>query len=58
MPEMGPSRKALGADVRVLLHGKYAVYYLYRSEVVILRVLHGARDVTAIAERGGFDVDQ
>lgn len=55
---MGPSRKALGADVRVLLHGKYAVYYLYRSEVVILRVLHGARDVTAIAERGGFDVDQ
>jgi toxin ParE1/3/4 len=33
----------------------YAIYYKPLSDaVVIVRVVHGARDVAAIAERGGF----
>lgn len=50
-PLAGPSRGGLAAGVRVLLHRPYAIYYLPRSdEVVVLRVLHGARDVVALRE--------
>lgn len=36
-------------------HGAYAVYFRALPDaVVIVRVLHGARDVAAIAELGGF----
>jgi toxin ParE1/3/4 len=40
----------------VSFHGAYALYYLpTATELVIVRVLHGARDVAALAARGGFD---
>jgi toxin ParE1/3/4 len=33
----------------------YAIYYLPGvGEIVIVRVLHGSRDVAAIADQGGF----
>lgn len=54
-PLGGVAREQLGAGLRVIFHHPYAVYYvpsLY--EVVVVRVLHGARDAAAIAERGGF----
>ena len=36
-------------------HEAYAVYYRVEwKAVVIVRVIHGARDETALAERGGF----
>jgi toxin ParE1/3/4 len=36
-------------------HGKYAIYCVPRpDELVIVRVVHGARDIAALAERGGF----
>ena len=36
-------------------HGSYAIYYRpLADQIVIIRVLHGARDVTAIAEHGDF----
>lgn len=36
-------------------HGAYAIYYQPREqEIVIVRVLHGARDIAAIVERGGL----
>jgi toxin ParE1/3/4 len=39
----------------VTFHGAYAIYYMPRPEaLVIVRVLHGARDAIAVAERGGF----
>jgi plasmid stabilization system protein ParE len=43
----------------VTFHGVYAIYYTPRPEasvpeIVIVRVLHGARDMTALAERGEF----
>lgn len=42
----GPSR-----DV----HGSYAVYYKpFPDAVVIIRIIHGARDIAALTERGEF----
>jgi len=41
--------------LRVTFHRAYAIYYQpLHGEIVIIRVLHGARDVMAIAEQGGF----
>jgi toxin ParE1/3/4 len=54
-PLSGPSRERLAPNLRVKLHGDYAAYYTPTPrEVIIVRVLHGARDATAIADRGGF----
>jgi toxin ParE1/3/4 len=37
------------------LHHNHAIYYRPLADaIVIIRVLHGARDVVAIAEHGGF----
>jgi plasmid stabilization system protein ParE len=36
--------------------GRYAVYYKpFSDALVIVRIIHGARDIAAIAERGGFE---
>jgi toxin ParE1/3/4 len=41
--------------LRVTFHGGYAICYRPLPEaVVIVRVLHGARDAAALAERGRF----
>ena len=54
-PKANPAREQLGKGLRVTFHSHYAIYYLIqKSEVIIVRVLHGARDAAAIAERGGF----
>jgi len=38
-----------------MFEGNYAIYYtVSETELVIVRVLHGARDAAALAERGGF----
>jgi len=42
----------------VLFHPPYALYYLVSErEIIIVRVLHGARDIGAIADQGGFARD-
>jgi toxin ParE1/3/4 len=52
---MGPSREQLGVGLRVTFHHPHAIYYqLSKRELIIVRVLHGARDAAAIAEQGGF----
>jgi toxin ParE1/3/4 len=39
----------------VTFHASYAIYYRVETDaIVIVRVLHGARDVAGLAERGGF----
>jgi toxin ParE1/3/4 len=54
-PLMGPQREQFGANLRVVFHSHYAIYYLPAGrELIIVRVLHGARDAIAIAEQGGF----
>ncbi len=55
MPGSGVRRDQLARGLRVIVHRAYAIYYLADAvEVVIVRVIHGARDVAALAERGGF----
>jgi toxin ParE1/3/4 len=55
-PESGVERSLLAPDLRVTFHHRYAIYYLpLASEILIVRVLHGARDAAALAEQGGFD---
>jgi toxin ParE1/3/4 len=52
---MGPTREQFGANLRVVFHAHYAIYYWSTEhELIIVRVLHGARDAVAIAEQGGF----
>ncbi|MGD9542677.1 MAG: type II toxin-antitoxin system RelE/ParE family toxin [Methylocystis sp.] len=54
-PFSGAERHQLAPDLRVVLHGSYAIYYLPSdSEIEIVRVLHGARDSAAIADVSGF----
>ena len=56
LPDRGAARPRLGRGVRVLLHAPHAVYYrVVGPEVVVLRVIHGARDVVLIARRGGLN---
>lgn len=56
-PLLGASREQLSSGLRVIFHGAYAIYYItLESELIILRVLHSARDTMAIAEQGGFDL--
>lgn len=50
-----PPRERLGIGLRIVFHGSYAIYYRPLPDaIVIIRILHGKRDVEAIAERGGF----
>ncbi|WP_244613306.1 type II toxin-antitoxin system RelE/ParE family toxin [Methylosinus sp. Ce-a6] len=54
-PSAGTSRDRLARGLRVTFHRSYAIYYaVTATEVIIVRVLHGARDAAAIAEHGGF----
>jgi len=54
-PLSGAPCGQLAPDLRAIFEGNYAVYYLATdAEVILVRVLHGARDAAAIAERGGF----
>ncbi|WP_244593410.1 type II toxin-antitoxin system RelE/ParE family toxin [Methylosinus trichosporium] len=54
-PLSGADRRQLAAGLRVTFHGGYAVYYLpTEDQILIVRVLHGARDAAAIADAGGF----
>lgn len=55
-PLSGPSREQLAPGLRVTFRRPYAIYYTPGPDaIVIVRVIHGARDVAAIAERGGFE---
>jgi len=57
-PLSGPARDTLAPGLRVLIHRQYGIYYLPTAkEIIIVRVLHGARDAAAIAEQGGLDYE-
>jgi toxin ParE1/3/4 len=54
-PLSGSMRPTLAVGLRVVFHAHHALYYqVAESEVVVIRVLHGARDSSAIAADGGF----
>jgi len=38
--------EAIGPDIRIAVHGNYNIYYRFvANDVLIVRVLHGARDL-------------
>lgn len=46
---MGPARGYLAPGLRAHFHGNYVIYYrASATEIVIVRVLHGSRDVAAV----------
>ncbi|WP_292551364.1 type II toxin-antitoxin system RelE/ParE family toxin [Mesorhizobium sp.] len=48
-PESGPQKPDIGAEVRALTIGNYLVLYrLAEQRVEIVRVVHSARDVSAL----------
>jgi toxin ParE1/3/4 len=50
-----PSREYLARGLRVAFAGGYAIYYQHDDRhFIVIRVVHGARDVEAFADRGGF----
>jgi toxin ParE1/3/4 len=54
-PLAGPARAQLAPGLRVTFCRPYAIYYIVEPDaVVIVRIIHGARDIRAIAEQGGF----
>jgi toxin ParE1/3/4 len=53
-PLVGPARDHAAPSLRVVFQGAYAIYYAPLTDaVLIVRVLHGARDVLALADCGG-----
>jgi toxin ParE1/3/4 len=55
-PHSGPARDHLARGLRVAFHDPYAIYYTPHSDaIVIVRIVHGARDIAAMAERGEFE---
>lgn len=49
-------RDTLSPGLRVTFAGNYAVYCRHdERELILIRVLHGSRDVLAIANQGGFE---
>jgi toxin ParE1/3/4 len=55
-PSIGTRRERFAPGLRVVFQSPYAIYYLPSDqEIIIVRVLHGARDVAAIADQGGFE---
>ncbi len=52
-PRLGPARPEISADARMLIVGDYLVLYsVTGADVVIVRVVHGARDLGAL-----FDIE-
>jgi toxin ParE1/3/4 len=56
-PMSGVARDQLAQGLRAMFQGNYVLYYVFtETEVILVRVLHGARDVAALAERGCFSL--
>jgi toxin ParE1/3/4 len=54
-PFSGSAHEQLAPGLRVTFQNPYAIYYMpQEGALVILRVIHGARDITVLAARGGF----
>ena len=54
-PHSGPAREQLAKGLRAGFSGRYVLYYRTgETELTIVRVLHGARDIAAISSSGGF----
>ena len=53
---MGRPRPELAPELRSFAVKRYVVFYLPMPEgISVIRVLHGARDIYALADQGGFE---
>ena len=54
-PASGVTREQFAPGLRACFTSHYGIYYLHdERDLVIVRVLHGARDAAALAGQGGF----
>jgi plasmid stabilization system protein ParE len=54
-PLAGVARDYLAEGLRVTFHGSYAIYYgVAPDAVIVIRVIHGARDVTKLIAPDDF----
>lgn len=50
-PHMGVSRDHMAPGLRAVYHHNYAIYYeATDKDVIILRVVHGSRDIAGLFE--------
>ena len=55
-PEAAPARDYVQAGLRVVIKHNYAAYFsVSQTELIVLRVIHTARDIDAVLTQGGFD---
>ncbi len=48
-PDRGASRPEFGSGIRILIEGNYLIFYRrMRDKVEVLRVVHGAMDLTKL----------
>ena len=54
-PFLGTPQADLAPGLRVVYHGAYAIFYMpHPDEIMIVRVIHCARDIAGLAEKGAF----
>ena len=46
-PNIGSTRADLGDNIRMLVHGRYLIFYSAKPQLVLIeRILHSARDIS------------
>jgi toxin ParE1/3/4 len=55
-PELFRLRDEIFPGIRAALHGRYMIFFTIAQDGMVdfVRVIHGARNLTAIAHQGGF----
>lgn len=54
-PDSGAPRDQLAVGLRATFYEAYVIYYrAAKTELAVIRILHGARDHAAVADHGGF----
>ena len=60
-PNIGSARANLGDNIRMLVHGRYLIFYSAKPQLVLIeRILHSARDISVadISETSNEDSNQ
>ena len=60
-PNIGSARADLGDNIRMLVHGRYLIFYSAKPQLVLIeRILHSARDISVadISETSNEDTNQ
>jgi len=56
-PRLGPARPEISPEARMLIVGDYLILYkVTEADVTIVRVVHGARDLSALFDLEPFEL--